>query len=87
MGKTRITHKHKRKNVLISKTIKTGDTSYQCHLLIDDDCAEMADHVTGQHIQGMVLLEACRQMINSVSERFLIKTGRNKSFVLHTMNS
>ncbi|WP_237385742.1 hypothetical protein [Xenorhabdus sp. Sc-CR9] len=39
--KTRITHKHKKKNVLISKTIKTGDISYQCHLLIDDDCAEM----------------------------------------------
>ncbi|OKO99466.1 AfsA-related hotdog domain-containing protein [Xenorhabdus eapokensis] len=84
---TRNTHKHKVENVLISETIKTGVVSYQCHLLIDDGCAEMADHVTGQHIQGMVLLEACRQMVNSVSERFLIKTGSEKSFVLHAMNS
>ncbi|MCP9268394.1 hypothetical protein M5U04_09870 [Xenorhabdus sp. XENO-1] len=84
---TRNTHKHKAENVLISETIKTGLVSYQCYLLIDDDCAEMADHVTGQHIQGMVLLEACRQMVNSVSERFLIKTGSEKSFVLHTMDS
>ncbi|CDG18386.1 AfsA-related hotdog domain-containing protein [Xenorhabdus doucetiae] len=84
---TRNTHKHKAENILISETIKIGESSYQCHLLIDDDCAEMADHITGQHIQGMVLLEACRQMVNSVSERFLIKTGSEKSFVLHSMNS
>lgn len=80
-------HKHKAENVLISETLKTGDVSYQCHLLIDDDDAEMSDHITGQHIQGMVLLEACRQMINSVSERFLIKSGSEKSFVLHEINS
>ncbi|PHM45238.1 AfsA-related hotdog domain-containing protein [Xenorhabdus miraniensis] len=81
------THKNKAENILISETIKTGENSYQCNLLIDDSCAEMADHVTGQHIQGMVLLEACRQMVNSVSERFLIKTSSEKSFVLHAMNS
>jgi len=81
------THKENEENVLISESTKLDKKVYQCHLLIDDGCAEMSDHVTGQHIQGMVLLEACRQMVNSVSERYLIKTGYNKSFVLHAMNS
>ncbi|WP_421414029.1 AfsA-related hotdog domain-containing protein [Serratia plymuthica] len=84
---TRNTHKNKAENVLISEVSQIDVASYQCHLLIDDGCAEMADHVTGQHVQGMVLLEACRQMVNSVSERFLIKKDSEKSFVLHMMNS
>lgn len=84
---TRNTHKSKVENVLISETVKSDGGGYHCHLLIDDSCAEMADHVTGQHIQGMVLLEACRQMVNSVSERFLINSSSRKSFVLHAINS
>lgn len=80
---TRNTHKNKAENVLISEVSQIDVASYQCHLLIDDGCAEMADHVTGQHVQGMVLLEACRQMVNSVSERFLIKkTVRNRLFYI-----
>ncbi|QGW89110.1 hypothetical protein EAAEB30_21320 [Enterobacter asburiae] len=85
---TRNTHKSKIENVLISETIQSEEETYHCHLLIDDSCAEMADHVTGQHIQGMVLLEACRQMVNSVSERFLIdSSGDSKSYILHKLSS
>lgn len=84
---THNTHKKNEENVLISESTKLDKDVYQCHLLIDDGCAEMSDHVTGQHIQGMVLLEACRQMVNSVSERYLINSSYNKSFVLHAMNS
>ena len=39
-------------------------------LLIDDECADLSDHVTGKHVQFMVLLEAARQMGNAVTQKF-----------------
>lgn len=40
--------------------------------MIDENCELMSDHTTGCHIQGMVLVEASRQMALSISERYLL---------------
>jgi hypothetical protein len=57
--------------------------------VLDDDCAEMSDHVTGMHIQGMVLTEAARQMMLAVGEKFLLPEAlKGKAyFALRKVNS
>lgn len=83
-----LTHKHKDQNIIISEPKKLSCEEYQSDLMLNESCAEMSDHITGQHIQGMVLIEAARQMVNSVSEKFLIPKGDSirKGFVLNGMN-
>ncbi|MBB4868223.1 acyl-CoA thioesterase FadM [Pseudomonas nitritireducens] len=48
----------------------------------------MLDHLTGQHVQGMVLLEACRQMFLAVTEQFHLDDYESpkRYFVLNEMN-
>lgn len=55
-------HKIKDSNVLITAPTRLSDHLFESHLVVDDDCAEMSDHQTGEHIQGAVLIEAARQM-------------------------
>lgn len=66
-----LTHKAKPENTLISdpQTV-ADDNSYAGILMIDDACAELSDHVTGKHVQFMVLIEAARQMGNAVTQKF-----------------
>jgi A-factor biosynthesis hotdog domain len=63
-----LTHKKRSENTLISTPRKHGTAFYQSDLLIAADNELILDHVTGQHVQGMVLVEACRQMFIAVSE-------------------
>lgn len=66
-----LTHKAKVCNTLISEPKLVAETStYRSLLMIDDACAELSDHVTGKHIQFMVLIEAARQMANAVTQKF-----------------
>jgi len=84
-----LTHKHKTKNIMISEPIQTENREYECLLMLEEYCAEMSDHVTGQHIQGMVLVEAARQMVIAVTEKFFI-SNENKgkiNFVTHSMDT
>ncbi|MBV9576041.1 MAG: hypothetical protein JO149_05415 [Gammaproteobacteria bacterium] len=67
-----LTHKSKAKNIMISEPIQSNERTYESLLMIEEDCAEMSDHVTGQHIQGMVLVEAARQMVIAVTEKYFI---------------
>ena len=67
-----LSHKHHSYNTLISDPEQLQDKRFMSYLMIDDACAEMSDHVTGQHIQGMVLVEAARQMTIAVTEKFFI---------------
>lgn len=65
-----LTHKHKSCNTLISEPIKSDDKTFKSLLMIDDRCAELSDHVAGKHIQFMILIEAARQMVNAVTEKY-----------------
>ncbi len=76
-------HKRLQKNVMISKPEKFSEQEYSAYLMVDDDCAEMSDHLTGQHLQGMLVIEAARQMMLSVTENYLLSDlARYKSWII-----
>lgn len=64
------THKKQSFNTLISEPICVSQDNYVALLMINETCAELSDHVTGKHVQFMVLVEAARQMVNAVTEKF-----------------
>ena len=71
-----LTHKHKCQNIMITEplTVIPGK-KYCAYLSTDDACAEMSDHLTGHHIQGMVLTEAARQMMLAVAEKYMLDSA------------
>lgn len=56
-----LVHKYKPENVCIDEPREVGEGRFTSCLVLDDRCAEISDHTTGQHIQGAVLIEASRQ--------------------------
>lgn len=66
------THKHRIHNSIISQPIRLGDDCFQALLLVDERSELMTDHQTGQHIQGMILIEAARQLFLAVTEEYFI---------------
>jgi hypothetical protein len=84
-----LTHKYKLENIMISDPEQYSDSGFTSMLMLDDNCAEMSDHVTGQHLQGMVLIEAARQMTLAVTEKFYINPeNRGKmSFVTDSLST
>lgn len=73
-------HKHKSENALITLPRAAGPSQYISQMVIDRNCAEVSDHTTGSHIQGMVLTEAARQMILAVLESHLFEQHRRGTF-------
>jgi len=63
-------HKYRERNVLIAGLRQIDALRYQADLRLDNDNELVLDHTTGQHIQGMVIIEAARQMFLAVTERF-----------------
>lgn len=80
-------HKHVPENVLISRPRKESETLYSADLHLNSNNELMLDHLTGQHVQGMVLTEACRQMFLAVTEEFFLHDYKAKKsyFVIETM--
>lgn len=83
------THCHKRfeQNVLIGSAEQTehnGDL-FVMSLLIDERCEIMADHQTGQHVQGMLLVEASRQAFIAVTEEFIYKQETGRYYIINSM--
>ncbi|HWW73047.1 MAG TPA: AfsA-related hotdog domain-containing protein [Duganella sp.] len=85
----RSVHKHKRENVLITRPVAQPDGTYVAQLSIRDSGELLNDHATGQHIQGIVLTEAGRQMLISTSEYHLLDGDDCGScyFVLNSLNT
>ncbi|MGW3029744.1 AfsA-related hotdog domain-containing protein [Streptomyces sp. NPDC001178] len=67
-----IAHKHRPENVLISEPSPTGADRFESVLLVDAHNEVMSDHVTGQHMQGMLAMEAGRQMFIAVAEQYYL---------------
>lgn len=85
-----LTHKHKSENIIISDPLMLVQNKlYRSYLLIDDNCAEMNDHVTGLHVQGMIITEAARQMVLAVGEKFILNSDERGNFycVLSNLSS
>ncbi|MEK8034674.1 AfsA-related hotdog domain-containing protein [Ideonella sp. DXS29W] len=66
------THKHRIQNAIISHPVRIDDRCFEAALLLDERSELMADHQTGQHIQGMILIEAARQLFLAVTEEYFI---------------
>jgi hypothetical protein len=79
------THKHVEANRLISRPRQTGPGRYRADLRVHNDNELLIDHQTGQHVQGMVAVEAARQMFLTVTERFLLPDDRKRYFVINSM--
>jgi hypothetical protein len=82
-------HKKVDHNILISSAHKVlnKDNSYKVSLHIDERCELMADHQTGQHIQGMILVEACRQTFIAVTEEFIYNKNKDFYYVINDMST
>lgn len=81
-------HKHNPKNVLVSTPTAKGDDCFESDFIIHHENELMQDHLTGEHVQGMVLIEACRQMFLAVKEEFYLKEfpSDKKYFVINELN-
>lgn len=63
-----ICHKHLAKNQLISCPRRVEENVFEADMLVDDRNEILSDHLTGCHLQGMLLIEATRQMFIAVGE-------------------
>ncbi|GGK43121.1 AfsA-related hotdog domain-containing protein [Salinarimonas ramus] len=86
-----LTHKHRIENALVGRPALCADGIWRAELVMDARNELMSDHVTGQHVQGMVLVEACRQMFLAVSELAHMAPpasggGRRTYVVFNSMN-
>ncbi|MDE8603478.1 AfsA-related hotdog domain-containing protein [Marinomonas sp. RSW2] len=82
-----IAHKRRPENCHISVPVKLSEGKYQMNVVIDPNCAELNDHITGEHINGTILMEAVRQSCIGVTERFFITGNKSPYFILKEMNS
>lgn len=81
-----LSHKLNPENTLISTPKCLAEDCYHMHLLVDENCELMSDHQSGQHVQGMVLLEAARQSLLVVTEAFFLPRNDAKfAFVFNKM--
>ncbi|MDA1358871.1 AfsA-related hotdog domain-containing protein [Glycomyces luteolus] len=81
------THKHLEVNRLIASPRMTGPGRYRADLRVHNDNELLIDHQTGQHVQGMVAVEAARQMFLTVTERFLLPDDRERYFVINSLDT
>ncbi|RJE76083.1 hypothetical protein BGP78_13805 [Pseudoalteromonas sp. MSK9-3] len=81
------THKNYFQNIIVSVARRTMDKVYELDLMLDGANEFFADHMTGQHIQGMALIEAARQAFLSVTEQFYLASNKEKIyFVINDIN-
>lgn len=63
-------HKVRYENSLLTMPAQTGHLTFEAALLLDDQSELLSDHIGGQHLPGMILVEAVRQMGLAVVEQF-----------------
>lgn len=63
-------HKVRDNNVMVSSPEQLDAHTFEAYLVVDESCAEMSDHQTGEHVQGAVLIEASRQMFMACATSF-----------------
>jgi hypothetical protein len=77
-----IAHKCKVENCHITIPTKVSDTEYHLNILIDSGCCELSDHITGEHINGVILIEAVRQAFIAVTEAFFLAPEDKTYFIM-----
>ncbi|MDH6624477.1 hypothetical protein M2271_002279 [Streptomyces sp. LBL] len=81
-------HKHRSSNILIADLRRDGEL-FSANLRVHNDNELLLDHQTGEHVQGMVAVEAARQMFLAVSERYHASRHLNRKYyyVIESMNT
>ncbi|SDD18691.1 AfsA-related hotdog domain-containing protein [Actinokineospora iranica] len=64
-------HKRRDENVLLADVERRGPTTLAARLRLSDRNELVTDHVTGQHLSGMVVIEAGRQSILAATKAFV----------------
>ncbi|MCX7206569.1 MAG: AfsA-related hotdog domain-containing protein [Proteobacteria bacterium] len=82
-----MSHKKLPFNTLLGVPRRLGDNEFQMSLNIDERCELMGDHQSGQHVQGMILVEAFRQSFLVVTEAFFPFNNGKTYFVINEMNT
>ncbi|MFV8132105.1 AfsA-related hotdog domain-containing protein [Streptomyces syringium] len=82
-------HKRVVANALIADLYQVSDVLYGAGLRLHNDNELLLDHQTGQHVQGMVAVEASRQMFLAVTERYYAAQWpqRRYYYVIESMNT
>ncbi|WP_369172837.1 AfsA-related hotdog domain-containing protein [Streptomyces sp. R28] len=75
--------KLRRPNVLLSEVREDGPLRYAADLVVTDGTEMILDHTAErQHLPGLLLMEACCQMIIAVTRRFLVGHGHEHYAVM-----
>ena len=82
-----ISHKKVAYNTLIGAPRRSADDVFELPLNIDERCELMGDHQSGQHVQGMILVEAFRQSFLAVTDAFFPFGDEARYFVINVMNT
>ena len=79
------THKSRPENVIITEPVMTAEKIFESSLVLQRDNELLLDHTTGFHIQGMVFLEATRQVATAVVD--IIYYNSDKYYVMHDIHA
>ncbi|MEC3977521.1 AfsA-related hotdog domain-containing protein [Amycolatopsis sp. H20-H5] len=63
-----VVHKHDVDNVLLARLRRTGAHVYAADIRVHGHNEMLADHQSGEHVQGMVIVEAARQLFLAAFE-------------------
>ena len=75
-------HKANIENSLITFPENIGNNTYTSDVFVSDKNELIQDHVTGNHIQGMIVVEAFRQLILATTEEYYsTEESKKTSFV------
>ncbi|ASO21760.1 hypothetical protein FHR81_003409 [Actinoalloteichus hoggarensis] len=75
-----VVHKQREPNVLLADLTRTGPEAYTAGLWLHADNELFGDHQTGQHVQGLVIIEAMRQMFIAVFETAYGRHNADRDF-------
>jgi len=79
-------HKRVPHNTLIGVPRRKNADTFEVPFNLDERCELMGDHQTGQHIQGMLMVEAFRQSFLAVTESFFPFAKGPTYFVINAMH-
>lgn len=81
-----IAHKRKVENCHITRPVKVTETDYILNISVDSKCCEISDHITGEHINGIILIEAARQAYIAVTEEYFLDKDDKVYFILKKLD-
>lgn len=87
LGAISLAHKHAEQNRLIAGVRRTDSDAFTAELRVHNDNELLLDHQTGQHVQGMVAVEAARQMFLAVTDQYFLTPADRRYFVIHSMET